>query len=242
MIRTLRAGALTAIAIVLSLTACAGGGEDATPSPSVAIASQSPAVEVDPLETVAVVLVRPDHLDLRDDSNATVQTLSYDLNAEVMVAALTTVFDADPEVEESVPPCCEGGAATLYRWDGFEVSDDIMGHYDDENPAEWVPEDGADLRGMNVGVTADGPAVGDVAITTAVGFEVGEDVGSLAAELGLPYDPAAEYHRIPIEHGPELGPSEEPGMTNANAVVILGPQPGGAFLLRAPLNLGVSSP
>lgn len=83
--------------------------------------------------------------------------------------------------------------------------------------------------------------MGGVAITTTVGFEVGDDVASLAAELGLTYDPAAEYHRIPAELGAELGPSEEPGMSNANAVVVLGPQPDGAFLLRAPVNLGVAS-
>jgi hypothetical protein len=94
---------------------------------------------------------------------------------------------------------------------------------------------------MNVGVRADGSAVGDVAITTTVGFEVGEDVTSLAAELGLPYDSAAEYHRIPVELGPELGPSEEPAGAMRTQSWSSGPQPDGAFLLRAPLNLGVAS-
>jgi hypothetical protein len=73
------------------------------------------------------------------------------------------------------------------------------------------------------------------------GFEVGEDVASLASDLGQAYDPGAPYNWIPVESGPELGPSPEPGRLNAEAVVVLGPQPDGGFIINAPLNLGVGS-
>jgi hypothetical protein len=226
------------LTLAFSLAGCAGvtpaadAGQPRTPEPSAEATMQ------DPLGSVAVVVLRPEHLELRDDAGTTVRTLSYDMSAEEISAALTIVFDSPPEIEEYPGSCCESPAATIYHWDEFSVADDHRGRFADDDPSVWIPEDGPDVVGMNVSVTAAVPAVAGVTITTTTGFEVGEDVESLATELGVPYDPAAEYHRIPVEYGPELGPSEEEGMLNAHAVVLLGPGPDGALLLRAPLNLG----
>lgn len=229
------------LALAFSLTGCAGaapgadGGQPRTPEPSAESTAH------DPLESVAVVVLRPERLELRDEAGASVRTLSYDMSAEDMVAALTTVFDAAPEIEEYPGSCCESPAATIYHWEEFRVADDHMGHFADDDQSVWIPEDRPDVVGMNVSVTAGGAAVAGVTITSAAGFEVGEDIESLVTELGLPYDPTAEYYRIPVEYGPELGPSEEEGMLNANAVVVLGPDPDGGCELRAPVNLGVQS-
>jgi hypothetical protein len=241
-----RAGAVIAVALslVLTITACVGLRPSTTPPPSstpVASPTSEPVVEVDPLETVAVVVVRPEHLELRDDSGATVQTLSYDLTAEEFVAALTSVFGGDPEIEERPGSCCESGAATIYHWDDFRVGDDHMGHFADHDNTLWIPEDVPDYRGMNLGVRATGSAVRGIPITTTVGFEVGEDIAALASGVGWPYDAAAEHSVIPVETGPELGPPEIEGMLNAYSVVVVGPEPDGTFFLTAPMNVGVPS-
>jgi hypothetical protein len=111
---------------------------------------------------VAVVVLRREQLDLRDDSGTTVETLSYDMDAEEMAAALTTVFDAAPEIEEYPGSCCESRAATIYHWDEFSVADDHMGSFADDDHSVWIPEDRPDVVGMNVSVTATAPAVAGV--------------------------------------------------------------------------------
>ncbi len=135
------------------------------------------------------------------------------------VAALRLVFGGEPAVEEYPGSCCESRATTFYRWDEFQVGDDHMGHFADDDHSVWIPEDGPDYVNMNLYVQVAGPVVRGVAVTTAPGFEVGEDVGELAGRLGEPYD-GNGYDEVPIETGPELGPPEIEGRANAYSVVI----------------------
>ena len=233
-----------ALAVLLMLTACVGGAPSKTPPalPTADASSPSqPVIESDPLETVSTIVVRPEHLELQDDSGAIVQTLSYDLTLEEYAAALTIVFDVEPTLEEYVGSCCESPPATSSQWGGFTVTDDHMGSFADHDQTLWIPEDVPDYRGMNLSVRVTEPTVGDIHITTMAGFEVGDDVPALADAVGWPYDPAADHHAIPIENGTELGPPEMEGLPNAYSVVVVGPMPDGTFFLTAPMNVGVAS-
>ncbi|HEU0180637.1 MAG TPA: hypothetical protein VFR16_00505 [Agromyces mariniharenae] len=238
----LRAGILPAAAIVVALTftGCVGQppSQD-TSAPSSPASVPSPAPTTAPAEPdIASIVVRPEQLDLQDASGAVVGTLSYDLAADEFVADLAVVFGGEPTVEEYAGSCCESRPATGYRWDDFQVSDDHMGHFADDDHSVWIPDDGPDTAGMNLEVQVTAPTVRGITMTTAPGFEVGDDVGELAELLGEPYDVDGPVE-VPVETGPELGPSEVEGRTNAYSVVIWKDADDG-FRLVAPINIGVA--
>jgi hypothetical protein len=238
--------AAVALAVLLTLSGCVGASPapatDVSPAPTADGSSPSqPVVELDPLETVSTIVVRPEQVELHDDSGAIVQTLSYDLTLEEFAAALAVVFDVEPTLEEYEGRCCESPPATSSQWEGFTVTDDHTGSFANHDQTLWIPEDVPDYRGMNLSVRATRPMVGDIQITTMAGFEVGDDVPALANSVGWPYDPAADSHAIPIEHGTELGPPQIEDLPNAYSVVVVGPMPDGTFFLTAPMNVGVPS-
>ena len=238
----LRPGILPAAAIVVALafTGCVGqsSAED-TSAPSSPDSVPSAAPTTAPAEpAIASIVVRPEQLDLQDGSGTVVRTLSYDLSAEDFVADLTVVFGGKPTIEEDPGSCCESRPATRYRWDGFQVSDDHMGHFADDDHSVWIPDDGPDIAGLNVEVQVTAPTVRGIAMTTAPGFEVGDDVGEFAELMGEPYD-VDGYVEVPVETGPELGPPEVEGRTNAYSVVIWKDGADG-FRLVAPVNIGVA--
>ncbi|MFE6257271.1 hypothetical protein [Agromyces sp. NPDC057865] len=237
----LRAGILPAAAILVALTftGCVGQStpqDSAAPSSSPSVPSPAPTTA--PAEPViASIVVRPEQLDLQDGSGAVVRTLSYDLAADEFVADLTVVFGGEPTIEEYAGSCCEARPETRYRWEDFQVSDDHMGHFADDDHSVWIPDDGPDVAGMNLAVQVTAPTVRGITLTTSPGFEVGDDVGELAGRLGEPYD-VDGYVEVPVETGPELGPSEVEGRTNAYSVVIWKDGEDG-FRLVAPVNIGV---
>ena len=242
MTRTIRAGALTAVAITLVLifTGCVGQSAPGnTAAPSAPASDPSPAPTAPPAEepVIAAIVVRPEHLDLQDRSGAVVRTLSYDLAADEFVAALSLVFGGEPAVEEYPGSCCESRPTTFYKWDEFQVGDDHMGRFADDDHSVWIPEGGPDYANMNLFLQVTGPEVRGIAITTTPGFEVGDDVGELAGRLSEPYN-GNGYDEVPIETGPELGPPEIEGRTNAYSVVIWD-NGNGDVTLGAPVNVGV---
>ncbi|MFE5673261.1 hypothetical protein ACFQ58_16805 [Agromyces sp. NPDC056523] len=230
---------LFATALAASLAACTFESPGPAPTATVSAPSSDPVVtpSADPLESVTTVVVRPDGLDLLDDAGATVGEVSYDDEAAAIVEALDAVFGAASEVEEFAGRCCEAAPrTTIYRWDGFEVLDDHMGHFVDGET--WVDEDGPDTSNMNVHVLVDVPAVGDVAVVAVNGFQLGDDLAALAESVGQSYE-GKGWEEIPVETGPELGPAEIPGEPNAYSVVVQVEGPDGEPRLIAPLNLGI---
>ena len=108
---------------VFALSGCTFGTTPASsPSPE-AIVTPSPTPSVDPLTTVAEIVVRPEHLDLLDAAGVIVTTLSYDADAATLVSALSTVLAAEPAQTESAGGL-ESRPATSYEWEGVRVWDD----------------------------------------------------------------------------------------------------------------------
>lgn len=243
MTRTIRAGARAAVAVtlVLILAGCFGQsspGNTAAPSTPASEPSPTPTAAAGDESVIAAIVVRPENLDLQDGSGAVVRTLSYDLAADEFVAALSLVFGGEPAVEEYPGSCCESRPTTFYRWDDFQVGDDHMGRFADEDQSVWIPEDGPDDANMNLFVQVTGPEVRGIAITTTPGFEVGDDLEELAAGLGQPYSDGS-FAEIAVETGPELGPPEIEGEVNAYSVVVQAPGSESEVQVSAPVNIGV---
>jgi hypothetical protein len=238
------APAITVIAVpvltALALTACAGTDPErpsvastATTDPS---GTSAPAAGADPLDTVVAVVLRPDHLDLLDDAGTVVAEVSYDADAAEIASTLEVVFGAAPEIEEFAGRCCEAPRMTNYHWEGFSVFDDHMGHFTDDDERVWIDEDRPDDHGMNVSVSADAAAVGDVAVAAENGFAIGDDLGELTGAVEHPG--GADWVQIPLETGPELGAPVIEGRPNAYSVVVQVNGPDAAPEIVAPLNLG----
>lgn len=187
---------------------------------------------------IATIVVRPEQLDLQDASGAVVQTLSYDLTAEEIVGVLSVAFGGEPVVEEFPGRCCESRPATVFRWDGFQVRDDHMGQFAEDDRSVWIPDDRPDYVDMNLFVQVAGPEARGVAITTTPGFAVGGDLEELAAGLGQPH-PDGPFVEIAVETGPELGPPEIEGKVNAYSVVVQAPGSESEVQISAPVNIGV---
>lgn len=178
-----------------------------TPPPrteySVQTATPTPTPPADPLAAVTTIVVRPERLDLQDAAGAIVLELSYDEDTAQFVSVLSAVLDSDPNVEEffsgSEP------AARIYTWSGLTVSDYLL-----TGPGE---------DDMNVRVVFDQPTLGDgVAVATVAGFRPGDDLAAFASSVGAAYYLDYGENLIPLETGPELGPSPT-HRVNAHAVV-----------------------
>jgi hypothetical protein len=234
MIRTLRAGALTAVALLLTLplTGCAGEAPAVETASSTPVASPSPepTVELDPLEAVGVIVVRSEALELVDAAGSIIRRLSYDAPAEEFVGTLATVFGAEPATAD-----WEGGMETPprrdYEWEGFTVTDDLVGRDD--------PID------MNVSIMAAQAVVGDgVEIRTVDGFRPGDDMAAFAAATGADFAPGSATG-LPAEFGPDLAvQSDWSSYPNANAVMVFNyeqrePGSGDPGWISAPWNFGI---
>lgn len=163
-------------------------------------ATTVPAAPTPELSDTSTITVRPEALELSDDAGTLITTVSYNDPIEHIVEVLTAALGAPPVVED------HSGLATSYGWPGLRVSDDLRtgpGH---------LP--------MNVAVSFTAPLVGDgVTVTTVVGFRPGDDLEAYAASVGERWWPDGQ-NLIPLEYGPELGPSPIPGRLHAYAVAV----------------------
>jgi hypothetical protein len=237
--RRLRPAALSALtlAAALALSGCAPAAAPvAEPSSAPETAAPEPTAGADPLESVTTVVLRPEHLDLVDGGGTVVAELSYDDEAAAIVETLATVFGSDAEVEEDPGVCCEAPRMTIHHWDGFQVVDDHMGYFTDDDERNWVDEDRPDAHEMNVRVVAESAAVGDVAVTAGDGFAIGDDIDALDGRVDHAGGP--DWTQVPLETGPELGPEMIEGMPNAYSVIVQVAGPGAEPQLVAPVNLG----
>jgi hypothetical protein len=176
-------------------------------------AAPPPPPVVDPLTTVTTIAVRPETLDLVDDAGTVVMRLSYFDDPAGFVDVLTTVLDEEPTVEDH--DGWIGPDAYIWFWPGVSVGDGA--YEDDENR---IPISVRFAEGL----------VGDGVAVTAGGFTPGGDLESYAAGAGLADGGIDERTGVPLEYGPELGPSDG-GLLNAWAV--MGAMDGGVY---APYN------
>jgi hypothetical protein len=239
--RRLRRAALPALTLAaglaLALSSCAPEAAPAAePSSPPETAAPAPTATADPLESVTTVVLRPEHLDLVDDGGVVVTELSYDDEAVAIVETLAKVFGIDAEIEEDPGVCCEAPRMTIYHWDGFQVLDDHMGYFTDDDERNWIDEDGPDVREMNVRVAAESAAIGDVAVTAADGFAIGDDLDALDGRVDHAGGP--DWVQVPLETGAELGPEMIEGMPNAYSVIVQVAGPDAEPQLVAPVNLG----
>jgi hypothetical protein len=187
---------------------------------------------VDPLTTVTEIVVRPEQLDLRDADGALVTALSYDAEVTEFIGTLETVLGAAPEQSRG-DATFETPPYTQYQWDGFVVGDD---HED-----QWLLDDlPVPIVDMNLSVRVTAPIIGDgVAVRTVDGFQPGDDVEALAAELGQPAT-FGEWYFFPMETGDPLG-DRNPGFDVDNAFsvgVTDADEDGVSSTIFAPFNFG----
>lgn len=226
-----------AVGLALALCGCAPEAAPvADPSSAPETASPAATPSPDPIETVTAVVIRPEGLDLVDGGGRVVTQLSYDDEAVEIVETLAKVFGSDAEIEEDPGVCCEAPRMTIYHWDGFQVMDDHMGYFTDDDERNWIDEDGPDVREMNVRVAAESAAVGDVALTAGDGFAIGDDIDALDGRVDHAGGP--DWVQVPLETGAELGPEMIEGMPNAYSVIVQVAGPDAEPQLVAPVNLG----
>jgi hypothetical protein len=171
-----------------------------------------PPPAVDPLTTVSTIAVRPLGLDLADASGAVVAQLSYFDDPASFVGALTTVFDAQPTLQSDEELATSDSYS--YSWPGGLL----------------VAHDRVD-EGRPIFVKFTGGSIGDGVAVTAGGYTPGDDLAAYAASVGLTIDGTDDGSRIPLEYGPEQGPSDGRYL---DAWAVVGQSPGWVF---APYNL-----
>ncbi|MGD8166626.1 hypothetical protein ACEXOS_005345 [Herbiconiux sp. P16] len=238
--RTSTAAALLASLVAFVLTGCSPSPSSGTAAPSTsagaptgpgASGSTTPLPSdqaAHPLTAATTVLIRPDALELTGPSGDLLASFSYDEPAVPVVEALTVVLGGPP-TEVPFEGSLETHPGIEYRWDGFSV-------VDDERPAN--PADG---QGHEFSVVATAPALhGDVAVTTAPGFVVGQDLGTVLETDGTVI--GAFPYEVAVEFGARRGPDEPVfGAPNAYAVVLYSDESLASVLrVVAPINIGMA--
>ena len=188
MTRTLRAGALTAVALALAF-ALAGCFGDSRRRPRRARCRPLPqpirrpsAEPVDPLTTVTSIVPRPEALELRDDAGDVVTSLAYVSDPADAVEVLTAVFGATP-VAESHPGSSHFPPTTEYRWDGLSLWEQL---YDG-----WAySEIETSLVHPRFSVRATAAESGGVELASSDGRHVGEAWSELDADPSVRTDPS----------------------------------------------------
>lgn len=223
------------VAVVAAVVLLAGCTPNPNPNPTGTPPTSSPATPsptaepepVDPLTSVTAIVVRPEHLELRDASDTIVSTLSYDAEVATFIGTLSTVLAAAPGQTESSGGM-ESPPTTEYWWDDVRV-------WDDHDGAEgWGQFD------MNVSILFTAPVVGDgVAVTTFNGFQAGGDVHALATDLGEPWH-GNGYDQVRVESGEPIGDQNFDEYENAYSVAVNAWEAyGSTGAIFAPWNFGI---
>ena len=123
MTRTLRVGALIAVAlaVVLTLSACVSPLPTPTPTPTpVATPTPTPSTAADPITTVAALVMRPESLQLMDVDGTVVAHLDYLSDPADAVGVLTALFGAAP-TDEDFSGSSHFPPTTAHRWGDFTL-------------------------------------------------------------------------------------------------------------------------
>lgn len=205
-----------------------------TPTPPSSEYTVEPAPPIDPLTTVTEIVVRPEHLELRDAQGVEVETLSYDADASTFIGTLSTVLGAAPESSEHAASI-ETPARTEHRWNGVLVIDDLE---DVISPNGYGAYGSID---MNVSVMFSAPTVdAGVSVRTANGYQPGGDAQALAAELGEPWYGNGQ-DQVRVETGGPIG-EQQPYTHYENAysvAVNTWEWQGASNTIFAPWNFGI---
>ena len=184
--RHLTARAVIAAALVLSCAGCIAGPPAPAPSPAGPDASQTPPPEpapaADPLSTVSTMVVRPEALQLSDETGAVVAELGYLSDASTAVDTLTVVFGSEP-TDEEFRGSSHDAPSTAHRWGAFELWE---AHYDD-----WVDVEsaGASLYLPAFRVRFTGPEALGIQLTDVGGRHVGGSWAELTSDPGIQTNP-----------------------------------------------------
>lgn len=201
------AAAVCGLAIV-ALSGCAAPAADPSGSTPIASAPMPSATSEPPTEVEAkprTIVVRFDRLEIRDENAAVLAEIAYNDEIEPTVARLADLIGADPSIED-FPASNHFPAARVYDWGGIRVVDGLE-------------VEGGATTSSNFRVVAAAPTVGDIGITTAQGFAVGDDASAVEQALNVAperdscWGPAAEY-------GPVLGESVREGEPLAEGVEV----------------------
>lgn len=122
--RSTSAGALIAVAVMLTLVSCVAPSP--TPAPTSSTPVPSPIVEPtqtaepDPLTTVTALVMRPEALQLVAGDGVVVVELNYLSDPTAAIDTLTSVFGSAPTDEED-PGWSHAPPATAHRWGDFTL-------------------------------------------------------------------------------------------------------------------------
>ena len=228
-----------AVSVTMTLAGCVASepvptdqGQDGTSSPRPTPTGAATAIPVAPsaqqkYDAVTQIIVRPEMLELKDQSGADVATLSYDATADEFVEVFTALLGAAPTVTES-PWRIESLPETRYVWEGFRLADDH--------------ESGDYQADMNVSVTFSAPELGPrgITVSTIQGFKPGDDLRWLATYMDEPFSEESEFHQIQAERGPPIGEQNEYSeYSNSNSVTGQTGYPDKTSVIFAPWNFGI---
>ncbi|WP_166804945.1 hypothetical protein [Cryobacterium sp. Sr8] len=143
---------------------------------------------------MTTIVVRPEALELMDESGSLVASLTYEDPLAAMLSALSVVVGEEPATA-SYEGGLERPAGQTYSWAGLTLTD-------------YLPPEGKFLGESDYSLDFTAGQVGDgVAITTESGSTVGDDMDAVADELGLSVNrdfASAGHLFFLIEVGPEL--------------------------------------
>jgi hypothetical protein len=181
-----------ATAVVLAtmvLAACTATPVGPPPSPTPTSEAASPTPDpvvdpVDPLDTVVMLVARPEALELRDESGAVVVELDYLGDAASAITTIGRVMGGPPVAEEyqgsnHFPP------STAHRWGAFELWEQ---RYVDR--WEFMAEDERDLYRPSFKVVLTGSESAGAALTTEQGIVAGSAWADLEALPDLQINPS----------------------------------------------------
>jgi hypothetical protein len=186
--RSTSAGALIAVAVMLTLASCV------TPSPTPEPTSSAPVpssaadpnqtAEADPLATVAALVMRPEVLQLVDADRAVVAELDYLSAPAHAIATLSAVFDAEP-TDEEFPGSSHFPPSTAHRWGDFAL-------WEQRYVENWadVVEDGSNLFWPAFMVQFTGPEALGVVLTDVGDRHVGGSWADLMSDPGILTNPS----------------------------------------------------
>jgi hypothetical protein len=153
---------LVAVAVVAlaAVAGCTPSAAPATPAPAPSpSASGTPTPSPSRLPVAERLVVDSQSLTVLADDGTALQSFTYFDPAADVVAALATLFAADPEVEDVQP--YEGYPFTQYEWPGFSLNDSIQ------------EPDGVYYVNFRIQITA--ATLNGIALETVEDISVGDD-------------------------------------------------------------------
>jgi len=195
------AGALVGLALVGALLTACVTATTAEPSvstlpssPPAAPDAPSPTPAIDPIDTVETIVVRPETIELRDDTGAVVLELDYLEDMPEAIATIERVIGIAP-VSEEHPASNHYPPSTVHRWGGLEIWEQRYVDYQATGSdyvyrwSEFADHERTLARPAFKAVLI-GPDADDIALTTDDGIVAGSAWVDLEATPELQINPS----------------------------------------------------